>query len=296
MTKLLGKTGLSPTCRTFLAFISKVESTLCFQSLTIMTFPMKKLLFLVLIVCVSMFSACDKNECDCSLEGTYNLTFKATYGGETLVKYKDYNYGDTTFPVLFSRFRTYISDLALIKADGTTYPLKDVVEVDFFPDNATTETALTPSFDLGEVPAGEYTGIRYGLGVRPDLNAKRPNDYENGHPLKNEIEYWQSWKSYIFTKIEGQADKDNNGSDDIYFQYHTGADPVYKTFSIAYPITIEDGKNTQSTLVFDLKKIFTQPNGGFYDIQANPATSSSLSKLDVALYIAEGFGRAGYME
>ncbi len=239
------------------------------------------------LLIVALASGCDPKDDKTNI----SIDFKANYGGEKLIKYKKYDFGNPAFPITFNRFRTYLSDIELVKSDGSTFLLTDVAEVDFFPDNATTEEALLQSVSVENVPVGDYKAIRFGIGVKPDLNGKQPKDFANGHPLSKETEYWPSWKSWIFTKIEGQADANNNGEMDVFMQYHTGSDAVYKTFTIEKPISVNDTGGSVG-ITFDLRKVFLNTDGSYYDIVTYPATPSSITKLDVHYYIAEGLGRA----
>jgi hypothetical protein len=221
---------------------------------------------------------------------TINIKFEALYNGEQAVKYKQYDFGANNYPLSITRFRTFISDMYLYK--GTTkVPFAEILDVDFFPDDAPTSLSLTPSFAL-KVAAGQYDGIGFSIGVRPDLNAKKPTDFAVGHPLRNEIEYWSGWKSFIFSKLEATGDADKNGDDDHWMQYHTGADPVYVNVEVAQPITITLQNQANFTVSFDIKKMLTQADGTYYDLVNNPATSSSLSDLVVSQYIANSFKRA----
>lgn len=249
---------------------------------------MKKLLFAAFsLLVISLFAGCDKKDEKASV----TLNFKANYNGQALVKYQKYDFGNPAFPITFSRFRTFLSDVELVKSDGSTVLLTDVAEVDFFPDNATTENALAPSVNFDNIEVGDYKAIRFGIGVKPQYNGKQPKDFAIGNPLSKETEYWPSWKSWIFTKIEGQADANNNGEMDVFMQYHTGSDPVYKTYTIEKPISVNDtGGNV--TMSFDLRKVFINTDGTFYDIVTYPATPSSITKLDVHYYIADGLARS----
>ena len=239
--------------------------------------------FLFTLATTLFLSACgDSDRVDPVAD--YTLTFKATYDGAPLEKYKDYPYDD--YKVAFFRFNTYLSNVTLLKGNEEIH-LADVEWVDFTPDLSPTNAAVDVPLKYA-IPAGDYTGIRIGFGVRPDLNAKQPRDFPVGHPLAREIEYWLGWKSYIFNKIEGQGDSDGDGQSDIFLIYHCGSDAVYREYTFLHPIKVEEGSG--NTIELDLKKIFTI-NGQWYNLKEpyNQFTSNNPSDVVVATILMDNF-------
>lgn len=246
---------------------------------------MQKLTYLLLLVALAAFPACDGHNHSSDGPATdFTLTFKAMYDGGQLVKNQNYPYGQTGYPVFFNQFSTYVSDVELLKSDGTSHRLTESEFVDFTPNGAPSAVSATPAFTYSNVPEGDYTGIRIGFGVKPALNAKKPADFPANHPLAKESEYWNGWKSYIFTKIEGQGDEDNNATPDHFLIYHCGSDPVYKVFDFQTPISVhaDHPGHDGAAVVLDLKKIFRMPDSSYYDIVANPITSNAAGNVTVA--------------
>ena len=115
----------------------------------------------------------------------------------------------------------YISNVALVKADGTEVPVPGLtlnkLKMGTSPQNI--------EIFRGDAPAGEYRGVRFNVGVPRDLNhqdattARAPLSVEDGM-------YW-AWNSgYIFLSIHGKtsasgSDK-NIGEKDI--ALHVGGD------------------------------------------------------------------------
>lgn len=218
----------------------------------------------------------------------FTITFKALYDGQPLEKYKSYGYAN--YPVLFNRFNTYLSDITLL--NGTEeIRISDIDWIDFTPDLAPNNLAVDVPVTFKNVPDGDYTGIRIGYGVRPDLNAKRPNNFPSTHPLSRENEYWLGWNSYIFTKVEGKADLDNSGAFATSLVYHCGSDAVYRTFTFNTPITVQQGAT--ATVRFDLKKFLTI-NGTLFDltIPNNQLTSNDVGNVVTATILMDNFGNA----
>lgn len=250
---------------------------------------MQKLILLLALFAAACLPACHDHNEDAAAD--FTVTFKATFDGDQLTKYKDYPYGPTAYPLQFSHFTTYLSDIELLKSDGTTQLLSEIEFVNFTPDNAPSDLSATPIITYKNVPEGEYTGLRIGYGVKPSLNAKKPSGYATDHPLAKEGEYWPGWNSYIFNKIEGQGDADNNDTFDHFLLFHCGSDAVYKVYSFDQPIHVHAGQPGAS-VVFDLKKVFTMADGTAYDIVTNFATSNNPSNVTVAQVLMTNFEKA----
>jgi hypothetical protein len=115
-----------------------------------------------------------------------------------------------------------------LNTNGALTPLADVAKLDFTPLYSDEKAAagLTLAY---EVPHGNYTGIQFSLGVSDDLNAKNPGQQPSSSPLSETSEYWDAWRSYIFSKLEGSVDTLNNNRFDKSFTIHTGgSEGVYK--------------------------------------------------------------------
>lgn len=216
------------------------------------------------------------------------LTFKAQYDGQPLEKYKNYPYD--TYQVNFNRFNAFFSDITLLNGTEELH-LSDVEWVDFTPDLAPGNLAVEVPITLKNIPDGNYTGIRIGYGVRPDLNALQPKDFPAGSPLSRETEYWLGWKSYIFNKVEGKADTDNSGAFGTSLVFHCGSDAVYRTYTFNTPITISQGAALSAVL--DLKKLFTI-NGSWFDLSVpdNQITSNDVGNVITATILMDNFGNA----
>ncbi len=249
---------------------------------------MKNLLFFVLLTGVALLGGCKDKSGPEGPASDITVTFKVLYDGQPLEKYKAYDYD--TYKVQFTRFNTFLSNITLF--DGSTdVLLGDVEWVDFTPDTASGNLAVQVPVTFKSVPDGAYTGMRIGFGVPASLNARQPKDFPTGHPLSRENEYWLGWKSYIFSKIEGQVDLDNNAVYDAGLVYHCGSDAVYRTYSFNVPLKVETG--AKATVEIDLKKIFN-PAGTWFDLhlQANQQTSNDAGNVVISTVLVNNFGAA----
>lgn len=247
---------------------------------------MKNYALLLIAAATFVLTGCDKEE-NTAKNVELSITFKALYDGATLVKNSDYPYD--TYKVQFSRFSTYLSDITLL--NGTEeVKVSDIEYLDFTPDGASGDNAVDVTIKA-TVKEGNYTGIRMGYGVNPANNAKKPADFAAGTPLAQEVEYWGGWNSYIFSKIEGQGDSDNDGQQDIFMLFHCGSDKVYRIYTYENAFTVAG--NSGLTVNFDLKNLFFADNA-WYDLTApgNQATSNNKTDVRVATILMDNFDNA----
>lgn len=247
-------------------------------------------LFIFVSLFASLFASCkDSDNVDPGTPTTdFNITFDAQYNGNRLVRYEDVVYDN--YPLELTRFNLFLSDVTLLKGSSETV-LTESAFLNFTPDTAVSDISAILKYTFKNVPEGEYTGIKIGYGVKPSDNAKNPADFPPTSPLYNDNEYWLGWKSYIFCKIEGEGDKDNNGQFDHFLVYHCGGSSVYKTFTFNQPIHVHAG-DPGLKVSFDLKKLFIMDDGRYYNLVTSPATSNNKDSLRVANDIMGRFGKA----
>lgn len=117
----------------------------------------------------------------------------------------------------------------------------------------------TSSYSLGEVEGGHYHMLNFGLGIDSTTNHTDPNTYGSSSPLypQSPSMHW-TWNSgYIFYKIEGSVDTDNDGTFETTFVFHIGTDGLKKDFSLTYHDDIEAGKTNTIDMNIDLGKFLT---------------------------------------
>lgn len=111
------------------------------------------------------------------------IRFAAQVGDQPFVCGKPYTgIGTTGSTITASDFRLYVSEVALLKSDGTPVPLtltqdkkwqyRDVALLDFEGKNDACKSGTTDTNGrvVGTVPEGSYTGVAFTLGVPFDLN------------------------------------------------------------------------------------------------------------------------------
>jgi len=218
---------------------------------------MKNIILLLTLSSLLLAASCGKENTNPIDTAKLNLSFKATYGEETLIlEQKEYLYDGK--PIRFFRINFYIADLVAVNNDGET-ELSEIQYIDLTQSHRTpidAEQGTLMSFS--NVPVGTYNQLKFGVGVPADLNKTNPSDYSTVHPLgaDNSGEYWEAWDSYIFAKIEGQWDANGDGdysdANDISFAYHIGGDraELYAPIELDNNLILKAGETTD--LVFEL--------------------------------------------
>ncbi len=265
---------------------------------------MKNLLFLLLFGVVLFANSCKDNP-QVELTSDVNLNFNANYNDELLLLEKEYLYeGD--MPIKFSQFNFYVANIALIKQIGNEFEETELLEIDFvdFPYNLNqaVEAEKGQTIQIKKIPVGEYDGIKIGFGVPADLNRTKPNEYSSGNPLSMASHYWDGWSSYIFSKIEGKADMNFDGSfetnDGEGLAYHMGTDEVYTTRTLFENLSLKDNETLELQLNIDLKALFLMPNpdydangDGYLDIE-NFESVHAADRLEIAKQMMNNFSEA----
>ncbi len=232
--------------------------------------------FFLMLFCLAITFSC-KDETDTS-KGSLVLLFKLKYGDKDLVMFDDYNY-PTGQKLIFSRFSFFLSQFQLKR--NTTY--KQVLDIDYLNlTNAFTgaENAKKGfTYEIPNIDPGQFTSIKFNLGVPKEYNDKTPASFGSDNVLSKQAEYWGDWKSYIFTRTEGQIDLDGDGSLEESFALHTGANAALRT--VEFPITkeITSGGKTTLTVTIDVKKQFGA--NPYYDIINSPQIHSSVQTAEV---------------
>ncbi len=224
------------------------------------------LFFLLMLSAGVLFTGCDDDDDNDVANANVNLQFLATFDGEPLVMYdREYDYLEG-MRVRFQLFQYYISDVQLVRQDGQGNT--ELVDIDLVAYGEVTTDAQAQEgiqISLTEVPPGEYSGIRMGLGVSQDLNATQPGDYAPGHPLSGH--YWSASTGYVFTKIEGNADLDGDGNFSEKLTFHIGTNPAYREVSFNAPIAIGSGETVGMQFTVDVMDVLSDGQGQFVDFR-----------------------------
>ncbi|XDD46149.1 MbnP family copper-binding protein [Leptospira sp. WS39.C2] len=191
---------------------------------------------------------------------TVNLNFEALVGGQS-VTFNDTNKTVDGKTVKFKDFRYYISEIKLIRADGSTADVtlnnennwqnSGVALLDF----ETFKTSDTRSKVTGSVLSGNYSGIQFTVGVPDSLN--HLDRTTASAPLNIGSMTWAWSSGYKHANIEFSINNDAG-----YTQFHMGsttcnAAPNYgctKKFRASIQISGQINPSNQ-TIGFDVDKL-----------------------------------------
>ncbi len=228
--------------------------------------------YILLIVSVIFITACKKDKTE------LGLSFLLQYQNEPLVMLQDYQYPDGR-KIQFTRVSFFLSELRV--SDGSeSVEITDVDFINLTESHATaTKAADGYQYVNDEVDLDQIDEISFNLGLTESQNQTVPADHPAGSPLAKPGEYWVAWDSYIFVKIEGWIDLDDDGQVETGIALHLGSDQVMR------PILVQTNQPANDlTLAIDLHQVFQ--GSDIYDIAANPQLHS-LSQLPAAIELAD---------
>ncbi|MFD2554934.1 MbnP family protein [Sphingobacterium tabacisoli] len=160
----------------------------------------------------------------------------------------------------FSELKYVISNIRLVKTDGQEIPY-NINDLDKGATVIDHSKASTLSYVLSNIPAADYKQLKFGLGVKPELNTldevRFPNFYNTAG--KNDTKMMWEWGTgYRFTKIEGFYDTDKkklsihtgstlDGKRENQATYVPGVD-AYRDITLTLPEVVLVGK--ASTVIY----------------------------------------------
>ncbi len=208
--------------------------------------------------------------------GTLTIHFKPLYDNQTLQTFNTLAF-DAPQQIQFTHMSFFVSDIRLYD-QASEKSLDDIELVDLsFDALSSAEAGYTVSYN--NIPAATYSGIRFGIGVPPDVNLKKPADFPSTNPLSKTGYYWVAWNSYIFMKTEGRLDTVGNGNYDMGYALHTGSDALFRSLEGPVPIAIQDGKETNLTVAIDYKKLLAGVDIKGHPQNHTPADTTELIKI-----------------
>lgn len=237
---------------------------------------MKNIKSLILLITVSLAAwSCSKND-DNPTANNITLRFNNTFKTETIVlgdaasSAATVNTSASGQPHHFSELKYVISNIRLIKVDGTEIPY----HTNDLDNGATVVNQAKPQsldFVLTNIPAGEYKELQFGLGVPSQLNTldevRFPKFYAAAGANDTEM-MWEWGTGYRFTKIEGFYGPDHQplsihtgstveGTKDNPDSYTQGID-AYRDITLTLPATAVVGSNAPHiTITADFDKLLS---------------------------------------
>lgn len=180
---------------------------------------MQKIIFGAIALFALVFSvpACKDKE-EVVGFGSVEIEFDNQAAGSSLIFGKNYTNtnGDT---LQFSIFNYYISNVVLVKEDGTRYVVPKDASYFLCKHEDPTSRLIT----IPNVPAGDYTKLEFVVGV-DSAKSVSPIAERTGvlDPATGASGHYWSWNSgYIFMKMEGTSPS-APAAGNYHFEYHIG--------------------------------------------------------------------------
>jgi hypothetical protein len=242
-------------------------------------------LYLAAILCFAMASGCNSEEEGCLDIQATNFDVSAdvacssccTYPTLTLRINHVYDTTSNNFllnktywdaidsPYLVSAIQYYISDVQLVRADGSSVGVTDELEVTLadnsilsIEDNFSLLKKSIGSYSsakIGSIHAnGSFSKIRFNVGINPTANHAMISKMPDGHALAKQSEsmHIDITQGYIFNKM--QIVKGTTAQDTI--TYEISGDNNLVGVELDYPINISTGFDITLTIYLDYKKLF----------------------------------------
>lgn len=163
------------------------------------------------------------------------------------------------YRVFIQAVKFYLSDIRAKRSGGDRF----MNEISLFD---ITDGPMEVMYDL---EPGSYNGIKFGIGVPPDLNGTNdvnfnPAAYPSDHPLSvGNGMYWTWTSGYRFVIFDGYYDTDPNGTSDVLpgFSIHSGLDTTYKYVEFNnVPFEVQQGEYVELELNLDVSRMFYNIN------------------------------------
>jgi len=255
--------------------------------------------YLLLSVCALAVTACSKND-DAPVANNITLHFHNTFKDKTIVL------GDATSSTAtkntsaegqvhhFSELKYVISNIRLVKVDGNEIPY-NINDLDKGATVINHAKPQTLDYVLTNIPVGEYKQIKFGLGVKPELNTldqvRFPKFY--GEAGANDTKmHWEWGTGYRFGKIEGFYD-----TDDKELSIHTGSTvegeegaytqgvDAYREITLTLPNKAVIGSNVPKiTIKADFDKLLSGKTNTI-ELGAGNATPSVHTAANMVLFV-----------
>ncbi len=174
------------------------------------------------------FDATAEKDCCCEYATTFDLKLNLeSYVGPTaLAEGGTYNVYGTD--VQFDLVQMYISNVRFVDAAGNEVA-SDSYQLVKPEDN---------EYSVGSFEAGNYTKLRFDVGIDSVTNHADPSVYPLNDPLGPQFPpmHWSWDAGYIFIRIDAKADQDGDGTTETAFEMHIGRVANLRTVELDLPL------------------------------------------------------------
>jgi len=193
-----------------------------------------------------------------------SLAVQGMFGGQPLATGTTYDHNGAN--VTIEAARVYLSDFVLTRADGeeialasdaVTVPAKDENDNDV--SHTVSDKVVLAKNDLGmsdnhmgEIPAGDYTSLSFRVGIVGMDNRVDPTQFPASHPMAKQTDFNNHWSwasGYIYLRMDGEVDTDDDGTMDTNWEAHIGRDASSRVVTLNTDFTITEMANELHVMV-----------------------------------------------
>jgi hypothetical protein len=212
----------------------------------------------LLVVPLALVSGCKKDSDSLETASPVTFTIRHVAGSQDLALNSTTatTAAGETFTV--STFEYYLSNIMFTKSDGTTYAAPDT----YFLVNQAKPSSL--SFTVPNVPAGDYTGVSFIVGVDAQKTGLTDPATFTGDLNQANNMYW-TWNSgHIFLKLEGTITSTSpNKTLTCHIGGYTDPNNAIVTAAPSFngaKLTVQANHTSQLHLAANVTKVFDGPN------------------------------------
>lgn len=240
--------------------------------------------FLFLFAGTLLLTGCDSSADGDDGEMTMaNLRLEPVVAGSPLSSHEGHVYTINGRAMTLESARLYISEVTLIKEDGSTVaieaespltvPARDADENDVT--HTVTDKIMLFKHDqgedthhLGEIEAGDYRGIRFKVGIDGLNNGVDASQVAAGHPLAKQTDrnnHW-SWKAgYIYLRMDGLVDGDGDGTPESDWAVHLGTTNFLTTVELDFDFHLHADEMSDLHIMVDYAQFIADVDYGNSD-------------------------------
>lgn len=154
--------------------------------------------------------------------------------------------------ISLSLAQLYISEIELVKLDGSIYTI---------PYNKIFKVLEAETFSAGDVPIGNYKGLRFKVGFNSATNALQPSESADSSMLKHN-EMWMGNTAqpdgYAFLNVQGSIDTTSDLSGTMVpFTYKIGSNVNFKQVTMPERnFSIMEGQTEYAHIKINYNKLF----------------------------------------
>ena len=230
---------------------------------------------------IFLFLACKKGE---NQKANVQFEFQ-TYSGDNPYLFSTYFTNGDGINIRMEVIQFYVSNIRFVSKKGKEIEVAEIALV-----KCTNEGIGSCAV---KIPAGEYTTLRFGIGVPEEMNLKGPAEFtEVNHPLNaSQNTYWGMNGMYRFVMMDGKYDLSGDGIDEGGFSYHTGFKDCYREVELKHDFSFDRKEEVTSVIRLDLNKLF-YVSGSMIDIPVESNFHGDYSNIALAIKLSDNFANA----